>query len=142
MLAVSDTGTGIAADIRDRVFEPFFTTKEVGRGSGLGLSMVYGFSWQSGGHVTIYSEQGHGTVVRLYLPRSMKGAAVKAPAEAKKVASAGSETILVVEDDALVRSFVMTQLKALGYRALAGSTAAEGLAQLESEKTSPCCLRI
>ncbi len=134
MLAVSDTGTGIAADIRDRVFEPFFTTKEVGRGSGLGLSMVYGFSRQSGGHVTIYSEQGHGTVVRLYLPRSMKGAAVKAPARAKKAASVGSETILVVEDDALVRSFVMTQLKALGYRTLAGSTAAEGLAQLESEK--------
>jgi signal transduction histidine kinase/ActR/RegA family two-component response regulator len=136
MLAISDTGTGIAPGFRDQVFEPFFTTKEVGRGSGLGLSMVYGFSRQSGGHVKIYSEQGHGTVVRLYLPRSTKGAAVQAqaPAAPKKVATAGSETILVVEDDALVRSFVMTQLKALGYRTLAGSTGAEGLAQLESEK--------
>lgn len=134
VLAVSDTGTGIAASIRDRVFEPFFTTKEVGRGSGLGLSMVYGFSRQSGGHVKIYSEDGHGTVVRLYLPRSTKGVVVEAPAAPQKVVSVGAETILVVEDDALVRNFVMTQLKALGYRALAGSTGAEGLAQLESSK--------
>lgn len=134
VLAVSDTGTGIAANIRDRVFEPFFTTKEVGHGSGLGLSMVYGFSRQSGGHVKIYSEEGHGTVVRLYLPRSTQGAAAQTPVTQRKSASAGTETILVIEDDALVRSFVMTQLKALGYRTLAGSTGAEGLAQLETDK--------
>ena len=134
VLAVSDTGSGIPPGIRDRVFEPFFTTKEVGRGSGLGLSMVYGFSRQSGGHVKIYSEEGHGTVVRLYLPRSTKGAAVEAQAKPQVEASAGAETILVVEDDALVRNFVMAQLKTLGYRTLSASTGAEGLAQLAAEK--------
>ena len=99
LIAVSDTGEGIPADIRDRVFEPFFTTKEVGRGTGLGLSMVYGFIKQSGGHIKIYSEVGHGTTIKLYLPK----ASAEAQA-AQEVAGApiegGSETILVVEDDA------------------------------------------
>ena len=126
LIAVSDTGEGIPADIRDRVFEPFFTTKEVGRGTGLGLSMVYGFIKQSGGHIKIYSEVGHGTTIKLYLPK----ASAEAQA-AQEVAGApiegGSETILVVEDDALVRNYVVAQLKSLQYDVLTAANAAEAL---------------
>ncbi|MEH2607895.1 signal transduction histidine kinase [Bradyrhizobium sp. AZCC 1693] len=105
MIAVGDTGHGIPADIRDRVFEPFFTTKGVGRGTGLGLSMVYGFAKQTGGAVRIESEEGRGTSVRLYLPRA-EGVALRV-AEPSSIAAAPlgrHETILVVEDDALVRA--------------------------------------
>jgi PAS domain S-box-containing protein len=119
MLAVSDTGTGMPAEIRDKVFEPFFTTKEVGKGSGLGLSMVYGFVKQSGGHIKIYSEPGHGTTIRLYLPPAAAGADAALPSAAP--VAGGSETILVVEDDALVRNFVVAQLSGLGYRTLAAT---------------------
>ena len=114
MLAVSDTGTGMSQDVLDKVFEPFFTTKEVGKGSGLGLSMVYGFVKQSGGHIRIYSEIGHGTTIKLYLPPA-RGQVEAAPAAAAPLPR-GNETILVVEDDALVRNFVTTQLQSLGYR--------------------------
>src|SRR5207237_7446709 len=119
MISVSDTGTGMPAHVRERVFEPFFTTKEVGKGSGLGLSMVYGFVTQSGGHVRIDSEEGRGTTIRLYLPPA-HGEAEKAASPAATVAG-GSETILVVEDDALVRNFVTAQLIGLGYRAVAAA---------------------
>jgi PAS domain S-box-containing protein len=126
MLAVSDTGTGMSREVQDRVFEPFFTTKEVGKGSGLGMSMVYGFIKQSGGHIKIYSEEGHGTTIKLYLPpargRTETMAAAAAPV------SRGSETILVVEDDALVRNFVTAQLQSLGYQTAA---AADGRAALQ-----------
>jgi PAS domain S-box-containing protein len=131
MLAISDTGHGIPADIRDRVFEPFFTTKGVGRGTGLGLSMVYGFAKQTGGTVAIESEEGRGTVVRLFLPQAAGGAAarsgpVQAPAPAR-----GHETILVVEDDPLVQGYVIAQLGSLGYRTLIAGDGAAALALVD-----------
>ena len=117
-LAASDTGTGMTADTLDRVFEPFFTTKEMGRGSGLGLSMVYGFIKQSGGHIKIYSEIAHGTSVKMYLPRAEGPADVAKPTDGDVPAPRGSETILVVEDNAMVRATVTGQLEGLGYTVL------------------------
>jgi PAS domain S-box-containing protein len=117
MLAVTDTGKGMPPEVVDRAFEPFFTTKEVGKGSGLGLSMVYGFAKQSGGHVKIYSEVDHGTTVRLYLPRQSAAAAAATPAmPMQHDHPRGGEMILVVEDNADVRAFVVKQLQDLGYR--------------------------
>jgi PAS domain S-box-containing protein len=126
LLAISDTGTGMSEEVRERVFEPFFTTKDVGKGSGLGLSMVYGFVKQSGGHIRVYSEEGHGTTIRLYLPPAHGSS--EAVATAKPALVGGSETILVVEDDALVRGFVIAQLQSLGYRTI---PAANGRAAME-----------
>ncbi|GCC49405.1 hypothetical protein chiPu_0033617, partial [Chiloscyllium punctatum] len=103
--------------VQDKVFEPFFTTKEVGKGSGLGMSMVYGFVKQSGGHIKIYSEEGHGTTIKLYLPPARGQAEVEAPAP--EPPRRGSEVILVVEDDQLVRNYVVTQLGSLGYKTIA-----------------------
>ena len=117
LLAVSDTGTGMSHAVQDKVFEPFFTTKEVGKGSGLGMSMVYGFVKQSGGHIKIYSEEGHGTTIKLYLPPARGQAEVEAPAP--EPPRRGSEVILVVEDDQLVRNYVVTQLGSLGYKTIA-----------------------
>ena len=127
MLAVSDTGTGMPADVQQKAFEPFFTTKEVGKGSGLGLSMVYGFVKQSGGHIKIYSEEGHGTTIKLYLPPG-EGTTDAAASSATPQAEGGAETILVVEDDTLVRNFVTAQLQSLGYKTVA---AADGNAALQ-----------
>jgi PAS domain S-box-containing protein len=119
MLAVTDTGTGIPPNVLSRVFEPFFTTKEVGKGTGLGLSMVYGFAKQSGGHLKIYSEVGHGTTVRLYLPRArVEVVREQAPQSAAKDATAPGETILVVEDNPSVRATVVQLLKTLRYSVL------------------------
>lgn len=126
MLAVSDTGSGIHPDHIERVFDPFFSTKGVGKGSGLGLSMVFGFVKQSGGHIKIYSELGYGTSVKLYLPRSTAKPAPVAAAVAQPLAS-GTETILVVEDDPLVRKYVITQIESLGYATLSAANAAEAL---------------
>jgi signal transduction histidine kinase/HAMP domain-containing protein len=131
MIAVSDSGTGIPESIRDKVFEPFFTTKDVGKGTGLGLSMVYGFLKQSRGHIKIYSEEGHGTTIKLYLPRAdaaRDAAAEPAPAAPMPV---GHETILVVEDDDMVRAHVVAQLESLGYRTLAAPDGAAALALVE-----------
>ena len=129
MLAVSDTGTGMSPDVLDKVFEPFFTTKEVGKGSGLGLSMVYGFVKQSGGHIRIYSEVGHGTTIKLYLPPA-RGQVEAAPAAAAPLPR-GAETIMVVEDDALVRNFVTTQLQSLGYKTVAAANGPAALNLIE-----------
>jgi PAS domain S-box-containing protein len=126
LVAVSDTGTGIPADIRDKVFDPFFTTKEAGKGTGLGLSMVFGFIKQSGGHIKIYSEVGHGTAVKMYLPRAA-GAAVPIADAAPARPRGGDETILVVEDDNLVRNNVVMQLTSLGYKTIEAATGAEAL---------------
>jgi PAS domain S-box-containing protein len=131
MIAVSDTGTGIPESIRDKVFEPFFTTKDIGKGTGLGLSMVYGFLKQSRGHIKLYSEDGHGTTIKLYLPRAdaaRDAAAEPAPAAPMPV---GHETILVVEDDDMVRAHVVAQLESLGYRTLAAPDGAAALALVE-----------
>ena len=127
MIAVSDTGTGIPAALLERVFDPFFTTKEVGKGTGLGLSMVFGFVKQSGGHVKIYSEEGHGTSVKIYLPRATGLHQTAAEALVSADIEGGNETVLVVEDDALVRRYVMTQIESLGYTTLEAANAAEAL---------------
>ena len=131
MIAVSDNGSGIPAAIRDKVFEPFFTTKGTGKGTGLGLSMVYGFVKQSGGHIKVYSEEGHGTTIKLYLPRAATSAVEAADVRPAAPAS-GRETVLVVEDDALVRLYVTAQLRSLGYRTLEAGNAAEALAIADS----------
>jgi PAS domain S-box-containing protein len=134
MIAVSDTGSGIPPELLDRVFDPFFTTKEVGKGTGLGLSMVFGFVKQSGGHVKIYSEEGHGTSVKIYLPRS-SGVQDTEFEELQNVPIAGgNEKILIVEDDALVRQYVVTQVKSLGYAALEAGNATEALAIIDADK--------
>jgi nitrogen-specific signal transduction histidine kinase/CheY-like chemotaxis protein len=128
MIAVSDSGKGIPTSLLDKVFEPFYTTKDVGKGSGLGLSMVYGFVKQSNGHIKIYSEEGHGTTVKLYLPQAA-GVTDALPAEAGTSEFVrGDESILIVEDDALVREYVVTQISRLGYDTLAANNAAEALA--------------
>jgi PAS domain S-box-containing protein len=119
MISISDSGAGMPPEVASRAFEPFFTTKPVGKGSGLGLSMVYGFVKQSGGHVKIYSEPGQGTNVKIYLPRS-DGEAADAPATRRSADDQrGNELILLVEDNDLVRSYVDGQLKSLGYRVIA-----------------------
>jgi len=130
MLAVSDSGTGMPADVQEKAFEPFFTTKEVGKGSGLGLSMVYGFVKQSGGHIKIYSEEGHGTTIKLYLPPGEGASEVAASAAPQ--AEGGAETIFVVEDDPLVRSFVTAQLQSLGYRTIAAPDSKVALELIEA----------
>jgi len=131
MIAVSDTGEGIPGNLLDKVFEPFFTTKEVGKGSGLGLSMVYGFVKQSNGHIKIYSEEGHGTTVKLYLPAAAGVPDALAAEAGISGGEHGDESILIVEDDALVREYVMTQISRFGYRTMAAGNAAEALAIID-----------
>ncbi|MDP1866032.1 MAG: ATP-binding protein [Bradyrhizobium sp.] len=130
LVAVTDSGHGIPAAILNNVFEPFFTTKEVDKGSGLGLSMVYGFVKQSSGHIKIYSEEGHGTTVRIYLPQA-SGVALPDEQAVAPGMIGGDETILVVEDDHLVRNFVIGQIQSLGYATLAAVNAKEAMAVID-----------
>ena len=131
LIAVSDTGIGIPASMLDKVFNPFFTSKGPGKGTGLGLSMVYGFVKQSAGHIKIYSEEGHGTTIKIYLPPGT-GASLASEAATVPAIPGGHETILVVEDDRLVREYVLTQLHSLGYVTLDAANAAEALAIVEA----------
>jgi PAS domain S-box-containing protein len=131
-LSVTDTGTGIPPDQIEHVFEPFFTTKEVGQGSGLGLSMVFGFAKQSGGHVTISSEPGCGTTVRLYLPQAEAPAQPAGQEPTLRDPKARGETILVVEDDPDVRALAISLLQRFGYNVLEAGDGTEALATLQA----------
>lgn len=133
LISVTDDGEGMTPDVIEHAFEPFFTTKEVGKGSGLGLSMVYGFAKQSDGHVAIYSEQGLGTTVRLYLPRAGAGQSVADVQESEEAAPRGYETILIAEDDPFVRSSAIRRVESLGYRVIAAVNGKEALQRLRTD---------
>ncbi len=134
-LSVSDTGVGMSEEAIERAFEPFFTTKQVGEGTGLGLSMVYGFAKQSGGHVRLYSEAGKGTTVRLYLPRAELEADRAEIKDADQVPRGRGEVVLVVEDDPDVRRLVVRILGSLGYRVVDAPDARAALAVLSAGET-------
>lgn len=131
LIAVTDTGQGMPPEVIDKAFDPFFTTKPEGRGTGLGLSMVYGFVKQSGGHIKIYSEVGQGTTIKIYLPRSIQSEDRRVELESMPVAG-GSEMVLVAEDDESVRETVVAMLNDLGYRVLKAKDAQSALSIIES----------
>jgi PAS domain S-box-containing protein len=135
MISVSDNGTGMTPSVLAKAFDPFFTTKPIGQGTGLGLSMIYGFAQQSGGHVSLFSLPGRGTSVRLYLPRlhSTEPDNVLSPIVGEAPAAIAGETVMLVEDDAAVRMLVMDLLKELGYRAHEAEDAKGALPVLESD---------
>jgi signal transduction histidine kinase len=130
LITVSDTGHGMSRETMTRAFDPFYSTKGVGKGTGLGLSMVYGFVKQSGGHVKLYSEVGSGTAVKLYLPRAEAAAVEAAAASADE--RGGSETVLLAEDDEMVRTHVTRMLRDLGYSVIVASSGPEALGIVES----------
>jgi len=133
-LAVSDTGAGMAPEILQRALEPFFTTKQVGSGSGLGLSMIYGFAKQSKGHLKLYSEVGRGTTVRLYLPRATGDVGPQHSSKSRVARDApGNETILIAEDEPQVRALAVASLQERGYNVIDTGSAAEALAVLERD---------
>ncbi len=135
LIAVTDAGTGMDPATQARVFEPFFTTKQPGKGTGLGLSQVYGFVRQTGGHVRIYSEPGVGTTVKIYLPQYTGELAPRSEVRADGAApvQGGTETILVVEDDADLRAYSSGVLRELGYRVVAAANGHQALRVLERE---------
>jgi len=132
-LSVTDTGTGMTPEVRQRAFEPFYTTKGPGAGSGLGLSMVYGFVKQSGGHIQLYSEIGHGTTVRLYLPALEGEGAAEVRSRAPAAKAAKGEMVLVVEDDSRVRRVSVRRLKELGYRVIEADSGPAALKILDEQ---------
>ncbi|MBY0610828.1 MAG: CHASE3 domain-containing protein [Beijerinckiaceae bacterium] len=140
MIAVTDEGSGMPPEVAARAFDPFFTTKGVGQGTGLGLSQVHGFVRQSGGHIKIYSEIGHGTTVKIYLPRYLGEAASSAPARHPGLGNAPQgrkdEVILVLEDDSRVRALVVESLTELGYTVLEASSGAAALKMLEHQRVT------
>lgn len=133
-LSVTDTGVGMTPETQSRVFEPFFTTKGPGAGSGLGLSMVYGFAKQSGGHVVIYSELGQGTTVNLFLPTTAEAGAGAESAKSVSISEAGGETVLVVEDDPKVLRLTVTRLEELGYQVIAATNGPKAMDVLKRHK--------
>jgi len=134
IICVSDTGVGIAPENLDKVFEPFYTTKSKDKGTGLGLAMVYGFARQSYGHINVYSEVGQGTTIRLYLPRSPEEVAAAENASVLHIQpQIGNETILVVEDDELVRNYVISQLEFMGYKVISASNGREAMEVIQSD---------
>jgi PAS domain S-box-containing protein len=133
VIEISDDGVGIPPELIGRIFEPFFTTKHRANGTGLGLSMVFGFMKQSAGHINVYSEPGRGTTVRLYLPRADTGVVAEARPPPAPPALGGGETVLVVEDNAAMRRVAVRQLNGLGYRVLEAGTAAAALALFATE---------
>ena len=130
LLAITDTGSGMDEATRRRIFEPFFTTKDVGKGSGLGLSTVYGIVKQSGGSIDVYSEPGRGTAFKVYLPRWT--AERRGSGRCAAVSAGGTETILVVEDDAAVRRVATRVLRAAGYTVLTANDGRVALSMLEA----------
>lgn len=132
-ISITDTGTGIPADMLQKIFQPFFTTKDVGKGTGLGLSMVYGFVRQSNGHINVYSEVGHGTRIRLYLPRT-DAETTKYGTDAidEDAVPTGTETVLVVEDEARVRETAALLLEDLGYSVIGAEDGPSALKSLDS----------
>lgn len=127
MLAVTDTGVGMAEEVRARIFEPFFSTKAVGQGTGLGLSTCYGIVKQSGGHISVYSERGSGATFKIYLPQVEQGVTAPAPRLASPDLPRGTETILLVEDDPALREMAGTLLRRLGYTVWAAANGIEAL---------------
>jgi CheY-like chemotaxis protein len=132
-VAVTDTGTGMTPDVVARAFDPFFTTKPLGEGTGLGLSMVYGFARQSGGQVRIYSEIGKGTTISLYLPRFQGVADAGETVVAEAVAPGDGETVLVIDDEPTIRMLVVSVLEENGYAAIEAGDGASGLRILQSD---------
>jgi len=132
LIEVTDTGSGIAPEIISSIFEPFFTTKQQGRGSGLGLSMVFGFVKQSGGHLAVYSEPGYGSTFRIYLPVSRAEATDSAALTNYPLVIGGDETVLLVEDNAPLRRVAARQLAELGYHVLEAAHAEAAIAILSA----------